>query len=103
MNAGFPFPAVIPIKIRKIIERFKQHGALTPDSALPLDKIGVSKRLVLRRLIRHGVIIETAPDKYYLDEKNLFIYNRNRRTRARIILIILIIAIAIYILLHLNS
>jgi hypothetical protein len=103
MNPVFPFPAVIAIKIRKIIDHFKQHGAVTPDRSQPLEKLGLSKSHLMRRLIRRGVIIEISPGKYYLNEDNLAVFNQNRRTRAGIILVILIVAIAIYVILHLNS
>jgi hypothetical protein len=102
MTPVYPFPAIVAIKIRKIIERFKQHGAVTPDSALPLERIGISKRLVLRRLISRGVIMEVAPDKFYLNEENLTVYNRNRRTRAAIVVVCIIIALVLYVLLHSN-
>jgi hypothetical protein len=94
---------VIAIKIRKIIDRFEQSGAVTPDRSLPLDKIGVSKRFLLRRLIRHGVIMEVMQDKYYLNKENLAVYNRNRRTRAGILLLLIIVALLIYFILHVNS
>jgi hypothetical protein len=103
MNPGFPFPAMIAIKIRKIIGRFKQHGAVTPDSALPLEKIGVSKHFLLNRLISRGVIMEVSQDKYYLNEENLALFSRNRRTKAGIVLALMIIAILIYLLLHMNQ
>jgi hypothetical protein len=102
MTPVYPFPAIVAIKIRKIIGRFKQQGAVTPDTALPLEKIGVSKRLILRKLIRHNVIMEVAPDKYYLNEENLAVYNRNRRTRAAIVVVCIIIALVLYFLLHPN-
>jgi hypothetical protein len=102
MNPGFPFPAIIAIKIRKITGRFKEHGAVTPDSALPLETIGVSKHFLLSRLIRRGVIMEGSQDKYYLNEENLALFNRNRRTKAVIVLTLMIIAISIYLLLHMN-
>jgi hypothetical protein len=102
MTPVYPFPAIIAIKVHKILERFKQHGAVTPDSALPLEKIGVSKRLVLQRLIRRGVIMEVTPDKYYLNKENLAVYNRNRRTRAAIVVVFIIIALVLYVLLHPN-
>jgi hypothetical protein len=100
MNSGFPFPALIAIKMRKIIDRFKEHGAVTPERSLPLETIGVSKRLLLRRLIRRGVIIEATPGRYYLNEENLTIFNQNRRAKAGIVLLLIIVALAIYIFLR---
>jgi hypothetical protein len=102
MNPVFPFPAVIAIKIRKIIDRFKQHGAVNPDHAVYPDSIGISDNLLFRKLTRRGVIMETSPGKYYLNEENLLIYNRNRRTRATVVVLVIIIAFILYIILHPN-
>jgi hypothetical protein len=102
MNPVFPFPAVIAIKIRKIIDRFKQNGAVTPDHAVYPDSIGISDNLLFRKLTRQGVIVETSPGKFYLNEENLSIYNRNRRTRAAVVMLVIIIAFILYFILHPN-
>jgi len=101
MNPGFPFPAVIARKMRKIIESFRQKNAVTPESAKSLEKIGLSKSLVMRRLIRRGVIMEVKPGTYYLNEEQLGFFNQNRQAKAGIVLLLILIALAIYAFFHL--
>lgn len=75
---------------RKLVERLREAGAVSPSSAIPIpDQSWIGKRIV-RRLIGAGAIHE-AGGGYYLDEPAYAAY-RSRRTR-RVALIVIPLAI----------
>jgi len=63
---------------RRTLEAFRDAGATDSERALPADELGLPGTAALRRLVRDGVVRETAPGVYYLDEAALA---RSRRRR----------------------
>ena len=60
-------------RIRQIIQTFRSKGALSPETALSADELGLSRifvRIMKRRRGRTRVFVE-VDGKYYLDEKAL--------------------------------
>jgi hypothetical protein len=60
-------------RIRQIIQTFRSKGALSPESALSADELGLSRifvRIMKRRRGRTRVFVEVE-GKYYLDENAL--------------------------------
>ena len=60
-------------RIRQIIQTFRSKGALSPETALTADELGLSRifvRIMKRRQGKTKVFIEVG-GKYYLDEKAL--------------------------------
>ncbi len=57
----------------KIIDKFRQKGAVGPDKAMSIEELDLPpkfKELMKRRLGRLGVFVE-VDNKYYLSEKRL--------------------------------
>ena len=100
MVTGSPIPAVIAVQLRKIISRFEQHDAFTPDRAVSPEEIGLSKNFIFRRLVTRGVLRETTTNRYCLDREKLADFNDLRRKKILIIMGIIIIVILIYALLY---
>ena len=84
---------IVVTKTRKLINRFRNFGAINEENAKTLDELKLSRRLIFRKYFSHSVIIETH-GKYYLDEQNLI----NYRTKKRMILIPLVVIFMIIIL-----
>jgi uncharacterized membrane-anchored protein YhcB (DUF1043 family) len=81
-------------KERRIVEHFRQAGALAPSTAKSLDDVHEHHRLALRRLRRRAVIRESQPDRFYLDEE---VWEALRRTRRRVSLAVLALIILVFI------
>jgi len=98
MNTSFG--AVIASKQRrKIIKAFKKAGAVSVDSAKSLQDIGLANSVMINIQKRNGVIIETRPDTYYLNEAREKELNR---FRLYIIAGILIIAAFFLVIFYAN-
>jgi hypothetical protein len=79
---------IIIAKTRKLVNRFKNSGAINERNAKTLEELKISRRFIFRKYLFHDVIIELN-NKYYLNEQNLNDY----RTKKRIILIPIVLII----------
>ncbi len=61
--------AVAARKRRKILEAFREAGALSADRAVSQPELGLRGSAIFRRLVRSGVLIECGDERYYLDEE----------------------------------
>ena len=67
-----------------LLERFRVAGATAPDRAQSLDQLGVTTSTgFLVRYAQAGVIRQTRPDRFYLDESAFAVYRR-RNGRAAV-------------------
>jgi|WetSurMetagenome_2_1015567.scaffolds.fasta_scaffold187988_3 hypothetical protein len=89
---------IVVLRIKKLINRYKISGTISPQSAKTLKELNIRRSLVLRKLLRRNVIIESAPGKFYLQENNLIEYLKNRRRRMKTVVIILMIIMILLIL-----
>jgi hypothetical protein len=87
---GAAVAAIIVAKEREIVEAFRDVGATTVATALPLDEVGVDENVGFRRLRMHEVVRESAPGRYYLDEG---VWTAVQRTRRRVGLTLAAIAV----------
>ena len=72
--------AAVAVAMRKVTSHLMSDNAVSPESAVYYVPDRRLRRRVLARLVRRGVIVETAPDTYYLDVPA---YDEWRRTRRR--------------------
>ena len=59
--------AAVAVAMRKVTSHLMSNNAVSADSAVYYVPDRHLRRRVLARLVRRGVIVETAPDTYYLD------------------------------------
>ena len=78
---------------RKIIQRFRNSGATTPLNAKTLQELNLRGRLIISRMVRRNLLVETQPGKYYLQENLLEEYYRQRRMLLLVVMIILAILV----------
>jgi hypothetical protein len=71
--------------MRRVMSHLMSNNAVSADSAVHyIPDRGIQRRM-LARLVRRGVIIETAPDTYYLDVPAYDRWRRNLRRRIALI------------------
>lgn len=70
---------IISKKRRRIIRAFRKAKALSAESAMSLDEIGLSKNIILEIQKFGGVLVEVAQNRFYLDEKQEQEISRFRR------------------------
>jgi len=75
---------------REIITEFRQSGAVSVDLSKSIQDIGLNDSAVLRKLMRHGVIVHAGAKTYFLDERELMKYRMNRVKWGMIILFLIL-------------
>jgi hypothetical protein len=97
-------PALIVIlvlaRIKKIINRFRDSGAVSPQTSRTPEELNIRRSILFNRLVKRKVLVEVTADRFYLHENNLEEYNRTRRMRviSIVIVLILLIMLDIYIM-----
>ena len=77
--------AAVAVAIRSVISHLMSNDAVRSESAVHYVPERHLQRKLLARLVRRGVIVETGPDRYYLD---MPAYDRwRRRLRRRMALL----------------
>lgn len=84
--------AVILARERRMVNRLRTAGAVTPQQARTLDELGITKGVILRRLRERAVIRQAGPDRFYLDEPS---WEAVRRSRRRAIHVLGVIALVL--------
>ncbi|HEX9972969.1 MAG TPA: hypothetical protein VGD14_12940 [bacterium] len=88
-----PFAAIISKKRRRIINAFRQIGATSSESARSLEDVGLSKSVLLEIQKLRGVLVEVAPNRFYLDEIREREVARFRRTLlAALVVFVIVVA-----------
>ena len=80
----FIFAAIVIANERRLVRELRIRGALSPQTAAPLEITMPVQRWRLSRLMSQGVIRETSPSMRYLDEEGYRAHRRRRRMRALI-------------------
>jgi hypothetical protein len=74
--------AAIIAKQNRLMRRFRQACATTPDSARTPQDLGCRDSWIFRRLVERGVFVEGKPGRYYVDEVAADEFVRVRRAWA---------------------
>lgn len=90
--------AVILIRERWLVDRFRRAGATSPEAARTLAEVGADEGIALNRLSRRAVIREAKAGAYYLDEPTWTALRGTRRRLAAIVIGVgLLVAAASYV------
>lgn len=95
MRSMFPIFFSVLVLLMVVVSRrpvtfLRRRGAISPDTAQPLDDLKPSDRRRLDLLVRQGVVREAAPGRYYHD----LAAERARMRRKMPLLIALVIVLA---------
>ena len=72
---------VIIIRQNRLMRRFADAGATTPDAARNLADFGCRDGWVFRRIVSRGVFVSVESDRFYLDRAAAREFVRQRRTK----------------------
>lgn len=78
--------AIVAKAQRDVASHFMQRNAVSAEAAVSWEPDRRIQRRMLGRLVRRGVIVETAPDTYYLDLPTYDSWRRSRRKRAAVLM-----------------
>ncbi|MEI6901033.1 MAG: hypothetical protein WCL00_14240 [Bacteroidota bacterium] len=84
---------IMVVRTRKIIERFRSSGTTTPLKAKTLQELNLRSRMIVNRLVRRKLLVETTPGCYYLQENMLAEFYQKRRTHFIVILLVIAILV----------
>ena len=74
--------AAVAVAMRKVTSHLMSNNAVSAESAIYYVPDRGLRRRMLARLVRRGVIVETAPDTYYLDVPAYDEWRTTRRKRV---------------------
>ena len=85
--------AVAARRRRKILEAFREAGALSAEQAVSSRRLGLRASPIFRRLVRSGVLVDCGGERYWLDEQA-----EARARHMRVQRVALLVAVAVVVL-----
>ena len=88
--------AVIILRRKRFIRRFREAGATTPERAIPFGEVGMRRSWIFNQMLSRGVFLEAGPDRYYMDERAAdgFLLAQRRWALAALGVFLAILAVA---------
>ncbi len=83
--------AVIAIRRKRLIRRFREAGALDPEHAVELESIRERPSWIFRQMQRGGVFQHVANGRFYMNEAKAVEFLQVRQRRALIMAAILVL------------
>lgn len=74
--------AVIAIRRKKLVRRFREAGATDPDHAVTLESLGERRSWIFEQMARHQVFLPAEEGRFFMDEPAALEFLRQRRWRA---------------------
>jgi hypothetical protein len=78
---------------RRMVNRLRTAGAVTPAQARTLEELGITGGVILRRLRERAVVREAGPDRFYLDEPSWEAVRRGRRRAIHVLGVIVLVVL----------
>jgi hypothetical protein len=92
---GVPVPIALSRADRQLVEGLRRAGAVNAGAARPIDTRGL-KGGRLEKLLEAGILLQSAPGLYYVDETTYERYRRGKRVGALAIVAALLLAAIIF-------
>ncbi|HYX47656.1 MAG TPA: hypothetical protein VE820_12650 [Sphingomicrobium sp.] len=77
--------AAVAVALRRVVSHLMANNAVSPESSVHFIPDRPLQRRMLARLIRRGVIVETGPDRYFIDIPAYDHWRRGLRRRVAMI------------------
>ena len=90
--------AVILLRRKRFVRRFREHGATSPDKAIPFADVGMRRSWVFDQMVSRGVFVGAGNDRYWMDEPAAEAFLAVQRKRALIVTGILLVLFLIFLL-----
>jgi hypothetical protein len=74
--------AVIAIRRKRLVRRFREAGATDLEHAVTPEALGERPSWILDQMVRHGAFHPVPGGRFYLDERVAETFLRQRRRRA---------------------
>jgi hypothetical protein len=74
--------AVIAMRRKRLVRRFREAGATAPEHAVTLQALGERPTWVFRRMVRVGVFRVTPEGRYFMDDAAATQFLHRCRVRA---------------------
>jgi len=94
MNAAPMAAIAVGVARRRVIETFLSTGALTADRAIPFEASRRLDRRMADRMLREGILHQTADGRWWMDEAAML---AKRASRLRLLAIVLALLAALYV------
>jgi hypothetical protein len=88
---GAAVVAIIAAARRRVLQSFRAAGATAPNRAQSIHEFDRQAQRQLRLLVAQGVVRESEPGRFYLDEPRLFAWQRRQRRLAFVVLAVLLV------------
>jgi len=95
-----PYPVLTGAR-RRVVRRLEREGAVSPETARPLNDLSRIERGRVARLLEVGAMHEAGPGTYWLDVERYAVYADRHRRIA--ILVVLAILVALFFVVELSG
>ncbi len=90
--------AVIILRRKRFIRRFREQGATSPDRAIPFADVGMRRSWIFEQMVSRGVFVSVGNERYYLNDQAAEEFLDAQRQRALLIAAIMLVVFVIVIL-----
>lgn len=77
--------AIIAIRRKRLVRRFREAGATDLEHAVTLEALGERPSWIFDQMARHGAFLSAPGGRFYMDERLAEEFLRQRRKRALLI------------------
>lgn len=77
--------AVIAIRRKRLVRRFREAGATAPEQAVTPESLGERRSWIFHRMVERGVFLPTQDGRFFMDDRAATEYLRQCRTRSLLI------------------
>jgi len=74
--------AVISIRRKRLVRRFREAGAIDLEHAVTLEALGERPSWIFDQMMRQGAFLSAPGGRYYMDERVAVEFLRQRRNRG---------------------
>jgi hypothetical protein len=93
---GMSTAAIVAIKRRRIIQKFKDANAFDEATAINAEEHNIRRSFIFKRLTSDGVILPAGKNRYYLDVVRDREVTANRRRKILFIISIVVTAALVW-------
>ena len=77
--------AVIILRRKRLVRRFREAGALDPEHAVSLESLGERRTWIFSQMVSQRVFVPVSDNKHYLDEAAASDFLAAQRVKAWVV------------------
>ena len=90
--------AVIILRRKRFVRRFRELGAISPDRAVNFDEVGLRRSWIFDQMVDGGVFVPAGDNRFYMKVEAAEDFLARQRRRARIFGGVMLLIFAIFFL-----